>query len=59
MEVGLFIIVVIDKNIDLKDIIREGNFGFWCESGDLESFNKIIDLIIKDDELRKIMGFNV
>ncbi|AEM72856.1 glycosyltransferase family 4 protein [Caldicellulosiruptor acetigenus] len=58
MEVGLPIIAATDKNTDLKDIIREGNFGFWCESGDLESFNKIIDLIIKDDELRKTMGFN-
>ena len=41
------ILAATDRNTDLKDMIREGNFGLWSEHGDvlnfMENINKLTD----------------
>lgn len=58
MECCMPLIAATDECTDIKDIITEGNFGFWCKSGDLETFNKHLENIISNREKLKIMGDN-
>ena len=56
MENSLPILAATDKNTDLKDVLRESESGYWCESGDIDSFIKYAQKLAKDSELRKKMG---
>jgi len=47
-----------DKNTDMGKIAEENNFGFWTESGDLNTFNNNLTKIIKERALREKMGQN-
>lgn len=58
MNVGIPVIAATDKNTDLGEIIQKGNFGFSCESGDLYSFNKLLNVFINDRNIMKKMGVN-
>lgn len=58
MENSLPILAATDVNTDLKDVIRESNSGFWCESGDINSFIEYANKLSTDEELRKKMGLN-
>ena len=58
MENSLPILAATDVNTDLKDVIRESNSGFWCESGDINSFIEYANKLSTDEELRKEMGLN-
>lgn len=51
------VIAATDVNTDLKDIIEEGNFGYWCES---ENPNDMIDLFekIKENDNINVLGNN-
>lgn len=41
----------------LKGTIAEQNaFGFWAESGDIGSFDRLMDRLIADEALRSEMG---
>lgn len=57
MEVGIPILAATDSNTDLKEIIQNNKFGFWCKNGDLNSFLECLT-ILKDSEVRKCMGEN-
>ncbi len=56
MEHTLPILAATDSNTDVGKVITEGGFGFWCESGDLDTFNSYIDKLCEDEELRSSMG---
>lgn len=56
MEHSLPILAATDKNTDVGKVITEGGFGFWCESGDLDTFNLYIDRLCGDERLRSSMG---
>ena len=58
MENSLPIIAATDKNTDLREYIRAGGFGEWCENGDINSFKKIVNKFMYDKELLKEMGRN-
>lgn len=58
MEIGIPVIAATDKNTDIGEIIISGNFGYWCESGDLEEFNKITNNIISDKNKLSDIGKN-
>jgi len=49
MEYAMPVIAVTDKNTDIGDVIVNGEFGFWCESGDIDSFNNITKEICGHD----------
>ena len=43
MQAGLPVLCVTDKNTDIGKIAVENNFGWWCESCDVDSFCKAVD----------------
>lgn len=51
------VLAATDSNTDLKDIIKEGKFGYWCES---TNENKFIELMsnFSDEEYNEKMGNN-
>lgn len=55
-ENSLPVLAATDKHTDLKDILIESNSGFWCESGDLDSFIHLANSLAENDVLRKQMG---
>lgn len=58
MENSLPILAATDVNTDLKDVLKESNSGFWCESGDIKSFIEYAQSLSKNKELRNQMGLN-
>lgn len=57
MEMGIPVVAATDTNTDIGDVIENGKFGFWSESGDVQGFNDNIRKL-KDIELRQAMGSN-
>jgi len=58
MESSLPILAATDRNTDLKDVIAESKCGFWCESGDINSFINYAQELAKNEGLRSEMGLN-
>jgi len=58
MEYSLPVLAATDRNTDLKDVLLESNSGFWCESGDINSFIDFANKLSFDKELRISMGEN-
>lgn len=58
MDYSLPVIAATDVNTDIGKVIVDGKFGYWCESGSLNDFNNIIDILLKDKELIKAMRIN-
>lgn len=58
MESSLPILAATDRNTYLKDMIAESKCGFWCESGDINSFINYAQELAKDEGLRSEMGLN-
>lgn len=58
MENSLPILAATDKNTDLKDVLKESESGFWCESGDIDSFIDYAQRLSENSELRTKMGLN-
>jgi len=56
MEGSKPVIAATDTSTDIGKVITEGGFGFWCESGDLDTFNFHIDTLCKSRKLRQEMG---
>ena len=57
MQASMPVLAATDGNTDLGDIIVEGDFGYWCESGDIEAFNHGVYKLC-DRHLRKQAGAN-
>lgn len=57
MQAYMPVLAATDKNTDIGQVIEEGKFGFWCESNNVDEFNKKLRLLC-DSELRKKMGKN-
>ncbi len=57
MHASIPVLAATDVNTDIGKVIEEGNFGYWCESGDLNEFNKRVQQLCNPD-LRKRMGTN-
>lgn len=45
MQVALPILACTDKNTDIGQVIVNGDFGWWCESNNVDAFNTIISSI--------------
>ncbi len=56
MENRIPIMMAIDKNTDIGTIAETNGFGFWAENGDLTSFNRKLDMLVADRNLRIQMG---
>lgn len=57
MQASMPVLAATDVNTDIGKVIEEGEFGYWCESGNVEQFNKKIQQLC-DFELREQMGIN-
>ena len=57
MQASMPVLAATDVNTDIGQVIEQGEFGFWCESSDVEQFNKKVKQLC-DIELRKQMGVN-
>ncbi len=58
LECKMPVIAATDKNTDLGKIMQENDFGFWSESGDLQSIRNNITSLTQDPALRREMGQN-
>jgi glycosyltransferase involved in cell wall biosynthesis len=58
MSNKLPILFAVDKNTDVGEDAKAGNYGFSCENGDLSTFRDYIDLLSNDTQLRVNMGVN-
>jgi len=55
LQASLPVLAATDPNTDLKDVILDGKFGFWCKSNNVEKFNSLMNRLT-DEQLRKDMG---
>lgn len=51
LEMRMPVIAATDKNTDLGKVLKDAKCGYWVESGDIDSMQKIIVEICQDKEL--------
>lgn len=56
LENKMPILAATDLSTDIGKDAEENGYGFWCESGNLKSFNDKIELILNNPELACKMG---
>jgi glycosyltransferase involved in cell wall biosynthesis len=56
MEYSLPVLAATDRNTDLKDALLESQSGYWCESGDINSFIDYANKLSTNEDLRNTMG---
>lgn len=49
MQASMPVLAATDVNTDIGIVIEEGEFGYWCESGNLEEFNKLVNKLCIDE----------
>ena len=52
------VLLATDLNTDIGSIAQENGYGVWCENGDLDKFNSLLDTLTYVSELRTQMGEN-
>lgn len=57
LDYGKPVISATDVNTDLKDIIDDGNFGYWCESENPKDMIELFEKIKEKDNI-KVLGDN-
>lgn len=57
MQASMPILAATDVNTDIGQVIEKGEFGYWCESSDINQFNKKVQQLC-NEELRKKLGTN-
>lgn len=58
LEYKMPVLMATDVNTDIGRIAEENGYGLWCENGDLEGFNLLLDKLASDPSLRNQMGEN-
>ena len=56
MEYAMPVLASTDRNTDFRDLIEESGCGYWCESGSLPCFVKIVKRFCDDSTERQKMG---
>ena len=56
LEYKMPVLMATDVHTDIGPIAEENGYGFWCENGNIEAFNKMLDTLCGDKELRMQMG---
>lgn len=57
MQASIPVLAATDSNTDIGEVIEEGQFGYWCESTNVNIFNKHVQNLC-DEELRFQLGKN-
>jgi len=58
LEYKMPVLMATDVNTDIGPIAEENGYGLWCENGDLEKFNLLLDKLASVPSLRNQMGEN-
>lgn len=56
LEYKMPVLMATDVHTDIGPIAEENGFGLWCENGNIEAFNKMLDTLCGDKELKNQMG---
>lgn len=56
LEYKMPVLMATDINTDIGAIAEENGYGLWCENGDLEKFNLLVNELASDPVLRNEMG---
>lgn len=56
MEYRMPVLIASDNNSDIGTIAEANRYGLWAAHGDLEGFNKQLDVLCGNSSLRKEMG---
>ena len=56
LENKMPVLIASDTNTDVGPIAEENGYGLWAEHGDIEKFNKLLNVFCENPELRKQMG---
>lgn len=57
MQASMPVLAATDINTDIRKVMKDGNFGFWCESVDVYKFNQLVNELC-DVKLRIGLGRN-
>ena len=57
MQASMPVLAATDINTDIGKVMKDGNFGYWCESVDVDRFNQLVNKLC-DEELRVSLGIN-
>jgi glycosyltransferase involved in cell wall biosynthesis len=57
MQASMPVLAATDINTDIGKVIEDGNFGYWCESVDVDRFNQLVNKLC-DRELISELGSN-
>lgn len=52
MQAKMPVFAITDPNTDIGTVIKDGNFGWWCESNDIHAFNQKVKEICETDTTR-------
>ena len=58
LEYKMPVLMATDVNTDIGLIAEENGYGLWCENGDLEGFNSMVNELASDSAKRRQMGEN-
>jgi len=56
LEYKMPVLMATDVNTDIGPIAAENGYGLWCENGDLDTFNSLVNKFVADPSLRTRMG---
>lgn len=57
MQASMPVLAATDINTDIGEVVDNGNFGYWCESIDVDKFNKLVNKLC-DKKLGVELGKN-
>lgn len=58
MEYAMPVLAATDANTDFKELIKEAECGYWCESDDTSAFVQSVSSFCENADLRITMGTN-
>ena len=56
LENKMPVLIASDRNTDVGPIAEKNGYGLWAAHGDIEKFNKLLNVFCENPELRKQMG---
>jgi len=56
LEYKMPVLMATDVNTDIGTIAEENDYGIWCENGDLNTFNSLVNKLVADPSLQRQMG---
>ena len=56
LEYKMPVLMATDVNTDIGAIAEENGYGVWCENGDVDKFNSLVDKLVANPVLRTLMG---